>query len=318
MDNNGLGADAGDQHDQLVDDQVCEAVPYFVFGLGNKTYEQYNAIGRRLNARMKQLGGLEICKYGEGDDDGVLEENFLSWKTTIMKSVAEYYGIISDESSRKAKLHIPIFNIEFGNHSLIYSGELSSGTFRSWRTVTVNDDLINLHKRDCELIKKNTIGVLFVEEKPIQPCGPKHPHYGRLNYSRSLFKQSMDASNFGSVKVIDTGLEHDIKTNKILVERKCFHMEFDLTSSGLTYKTGDHVGIMTNNTLESVEEFTKILKIERIDETFELIPNPANPLSATTRNSYPTPCTIRTCLTYYLDIQAFVKQHHFEVFFFNI
>ena len=41
-----------------------------VFGLGNKTYEHYNAIGKYFDERLAELGAERVFKRGEGDDDG--------------------------------------------------------------------------------------------------------------------------------------------------------------------------------------------------------------------------------------------------------
>lgn len=69
MDGQGTVADKGDQDDDMVADQVCENINYFVFGLGNKTYEYYNAIARRLDKRLEKLGAKRIITHGEGNDD---------------------------------------------------------------------------------------------------------------------------------------------------------------------------------------------------------------------------------------------------------
>ena len=41
-----------------------------VFGLGNKTYEHYNAVGKYVDKRLTELGGVRVCELGLGDDDG--------------------------------------------------------------------------------------------------------------------------------------------------------------------------------------------------------------------------------------------------------
>ena len=44
---------------------------YFqVFGLGNKTYEHYNAMGRFVDKRLEEMGANKVFEKGEGDDDG--------------------------------------------------------------------------------------------------------------------------------------------------------------------------------------------------------------------------------------------------------
>lgn len=42
---------------------------YTVFGLGNKTYEHFNAMARLVDKRLAELGANRLYKKGEGDDD---------------------------------------------------------------------------------------------------------------------------------------------------------------------------------------------------------------------------------------------------------
>jgi sulfite reductase alpha subunit-like flavoprotein len=41
-----------------------------VFGLGNKTYEHYNEMGKYFDKRLEQLNGSRLIELGLGDDDG--------------------------------------------------------------------------------------------------------------------------------------------------------------------------------------------------------------------------------------------------------
>ncbi|KAI1320102.1 NADPH-cytochrome P450 reductase [Mortierella claussenii] len=66
---------------------------YVIFGLGNKTYEHYNSVCRRVDERLLRLGASRIGERGEGDDDGSLEEDFLSWKDDMWKAVCDFMGI---------------------------------------------------------------------------------------------------------------------------------------------------------------------------------------------------------------------------------
>ncbi|KAF9318199.1 NADPH-cytochrome P450 reductase [Podila horticola] len=66
---------------------------FVMFGLGNKTYEHYNSVCRRVDDKLTQLGATRIGERGEGDDDGSLEEDFLSWKDDMWKVVCDFMGI---------------------------------------------------------------------------------------------------------------------------------------------------------------------------------------------------------------------------------
>lgn len=53
------------------------SVNYLVFGLGNKTYEQYNAIGKFWDAKFEALGAHRLFEMGLGDDDAKYAVCFL-------------------------------------------------------------------------------------------------------------------------------------------------------------------------------------------------------------------------------------------------
>ncbi|KAF0685520.1 Aste57867_22612 [Aphanomyces stellatus] len=54
-------------------------VKFTVFGLGNKNYEHYNAMGRLVDKQMDKLGGYRVFPYGEGNDRACIEDDFNTW-----------------------------------------------------------------------------------------------------------------------------------------------------------------------------------------------------------------------------------------------
>lgn len=48
-----------------------------VFGLGNKTYEHYNAVAIYVDKRLEELGGSRVYELGLGDDDA-------KWVSTLL------------------------------------------------------------------------------------------------------------------------------------------------------------------------------------------------------------------------------------------
>jgi len=117
--------DAERTADELKNTKFC------VFGLGNKQYQFYNAQGRRVNQYLEKLGAERIYKYGEGDDDGTLEDDFNEWKSGLwneLKNVAEKV-VVTDTNSQqtnRSKNNLP-FNLTITKDKEIdfdtYNGE---------------------------------------------------------------------------------------------------------------------------------------------------------------------------------------------------
>lgn len=103
-----------------------ENVRYIVFGLGNKTYEHYNSVGRTVDKHMQQFGAHRIGERGEGDDDGSLEEDFLAWQETMWPAFCQALGV--DENSAQSGPRQATFGVEelvTFDESLVYHGEIA-------------------------------------------------------------------------------------------------------------------------------------------------------------------------------------------------
>ncbi|XP_073673827.1 P450 (cytochrome) oxidoreductase b isoform X2 [Garra rufa] len=115
---------AQDFYDWLQEgDADFTGVKYTVFALGNKTYEHYNAMGKYVDKRMAELGAQRIFDLGMGDDDGNLEDDFVSWREQFWPAVCEHFGVeaTGEESSIRQyelKVHTDL------NMNKIYTGEL--------------------------------------------------------------------------------------------------------------------------------------------------------------------------------------------------
>eukprot|EP00698_Gefionella_okellyi_P013765 TRINITY_DN3789_c0_g1_i1.p1 TRINITY_DN3789_c0_g1~~TRINITY_DN3789_c0_g1_i1.p1 ORF type:complete len:656 (+),score=112.52 TRINITY_DN3789_c0_g1_i1:74-2041(+) len=81
----------------LMDDSRAEDslqnVKFTLFSLGNKTYQHYQAIGRKVDRRLQVLGAKAIFPRGEGDDDGTLEEDFSSWQEKAWPALCAEFGV---------------------------------------------------------------------------------------------------------------------------------------------------------------------------------------------------------------------------------
>eukprot|EP00878_Enallax_costatus_P012884 GHUV01013453.1.p1 GENE.GHUV01013453.1~~GHUV01013453.1.p1 ORF type:complete len:518 (+),score=136.11 GHUV01013453.1:949-2502(+) len=62
-------------------------VQFGVFGLGNKQYEHFNAVGKKLYQAMQSLGARPVCRRGDGDDDDSIEDDFEKWCTELLAAL---------------------------------------------------------------------------------------------------------------------------------------------------------------------------------------------------------------------------------------
>lgn len=99
-----------------------ENLKYIVFGLGNSTYEHYNAVGRKINGALKELGATRIGPYGEGDDgSGTMEEDYLAWKDDLFSIWKEAEGLEEREAVYEPVLKV--VPLEDADESTVYLGE---------------------------------------------------------------------------------------------------------------------------------------------------------------------------------------------------
>ena len=54
-----------------------------MFGLGNKQYEHFCAVGKRVHKALCALGGSALVRRGDGDDDEDIEADFDAWRTGL-------------------------------------------------------------------------------------------------------------------------------------------------------------------------------------------------------------------------------------------
>jgi NADPH-ferrihemoprotein reductase len=71
--------------------EVVKGLEFCVFGLGNRQYEQYKAMGKFFDAALEKLGGERIMPIGTGDDDSDLEGDFGSWKDQLWVQLKDKY-----------------------------------------------------------------------------------------------------------------------------------------------------------------------------------------------------------------------------------
>ncbi|XP_050345279.1 NADPH--cytochrome P450 reductase isoform X1 [Nymphalis io] len=110
----------------LKNDQDLSGLNYAVFGLGNKTYEHYNAVAIYVDKRLEELGATRVYEIGLGDDDANIEDDFITWKEKFWPSVCEKFNIENtgeEELTRQFRLITHV--TEELKPNQIFTGEIS-------------------------------------------------------------------------------------------------------------------------------------------------------------------------------------------------
>ncbi|DAA77488.1 TPA_exp: NADPH--cytochrome P450 reductase [Trichophyton benhamiae CBS 112371] len=101
------GDDASFEDGGSPEDQPLSKMRYVAFGLGNNTYEHYNAMVRIVDKALTKCGAKRIGDAGEGDDGaGTMEEDYLAWKEPMWKALAEEMGLEEREA-----IYEPTFSV---------------------------------------------------------------------------------------------------------------------------------------------------------------------------------------------------------------
>ncbi|CAG4989605.1 unnamed protein product [Parnassius apollo] len=99
---------------------------YAVFGLGNKTYEHYNAVAIYLDKRLEELGATRVYELGLGDDDANIEDDFITWKDKFWPAVCEKFNIESaGEEELTRQFQLVVHKPEELTPNQIFTGEIA-------------------------------------------------------------------------------------------------------------------------------------------------------------------------------------------------
>ncbi|KAM3962994.1 cytochrome P450 reductase [Aphomia sociella] len=135
---------------------------YAVFGLGNKTYEHYNAVAIYLDKRLEELGASRVYELGLGDDDANIEDDFITWKEKFWPAVCEKFNIEStgeEELTRQFRLvshapdEIPTNNVFTGEIARLHSLQVQRPPYDAKNPflaqIVVNKELHKGGDRSC-------------------------------------------------------------------------------------------------------------------------------------------------------------------------
>lgn len=138
-----------------------ENFKYTLFGLGNTTYEFYNAASVKTNEMLTKVGAELIGPFGKGDDGaGTLDEDYLSWKESTIDVLKE-------------RLHL-------SEHDAIFEPSL--------RALRIDPDELDESKIFYGEPDRSFLDVSVDQSKG--PYDHGHPYVAPISFSKELFNSS--------------------------------------------------------------------------------------------------------------------------------
>jgi NADPH-ferrihemoprotein reductase len=270
-----------DDSDNSPAEGSLSSLSFTVFGLGNRQYEHYNRMGKLIDQLLEKFGGKRIFNYGEGDDDGTLEEDFDKWKSTLWSSLKEKLGApatTGEENSEAAGRDSPTrrtrtdsfhhVHLDYTVKTLGKNGDLSNSTIEKLRKE-------HQTKRKIQNSTKHFFNPKFV------PLSTK-----KELRNQDFFPPILTDGNDGVGSTL--------------------HLEFNLKGSGLTYHTADNLAILPENNSEMVNKLASILGYN-LEEIIDFEPTEEGEENDW-KLQYPTPCSVKELLTCYIDLSGKVNQ----------
>lgn len=143
-----------------IDDSLLSSLRYAGFGLGNDTYEHYNAMIRNVDTALAKRGAVRVGKIGEGNDGaGTMEDDFLAWKEEAWTALSVAFSL----KERKI-LYEPSFSVMESPPSIqsdVFLGELGPTHVKASRSgpfspqnpyiakIVESRELFNIESRNC-------------------------------------------------------------------------------------------------------------------------------------------------------------------------
>lgn len=251
-----------------LDNNVLNKLNYCVFGLGNRQYEHFNAMGKIVDDRLQKVGAAKMYERGEGDDDADIEEDFQTWKSELWNTLVDKLrgGDAGDKEEEETSADglPPLPDLE-------------------WKVVCIP------------------------EPKPLPvgyPPDSVNPGKSSNNANLEINKIDLSSRHYFTAHEAKILVNKELR-QKPTTENSTRHLEICIKNAPIKYGTADNLGVLPENSTEIVDTVCHWLELDP-DQWIKLQPegNDEEAQQRVRRPIFPTPCTIRTALLRYCDLHG--------------
>lgn len=295
---------------------------YYIFGLGNSSYQNYNGASITLDQNLTRLGARRIGNFVLGDECNNQEEAFNAWQEEIVKFIVKEAGYNVDSDDYKSKYrslpYISPFTVktqpELSNNSKVpvFKGCFDDSTKRIWEWTDKSKNFNLPSYVEIPFLKR-----IFLPSRD-------RPYYVRVVSSKLMFNEVYDEFTFqdkslswGFPNLDSLPCKAQFNDYVFRVERNCVHIDLDITgvSNIENYHVpGGHVHVIPRNNPLEVERL-----VEALNWNDEVLNTPIKLFTKTDAHF----CTRKPAVSglfaplvgfkYYYDITAVVTQKKLDV-----
>ena len=260
-----------------------ETLQFAVFGLGNTQYDHFNAMGRNVNRLLGDLGAQRAYDYGEGDDDGTLEEDFENWRDGLWPTLVARFGgaeLAARQASAGAAAALdwkPAYKVVWMDSD--------SGRGRDVQALA--------SKARAKVIKQVLAGI------------EKHDPDRSVTRASLQYFHAKDTPVVSNVELrADNGTEADQDGEF----GATVQVDFNLAAAGMTYGTADTLAVCCENARDIVETLASWQGYDLDAYFLHQMDDPVAKRTCSYKPMFPTPCTVRHALTQYCDLTSPVRK----------
>lgn len=301
-----------------------EGLQYAVLGVGSSEYLTFNAMGKFVDARLHILGGSRLSPLGLGDVSGNVEAEFIRWKVGFLQQLP----VIPHN----------IRLLAFENDLLLMEPQQKAQQQR-FRTSSLSRSAQQYRQQDDESSEAATIKSMVMDRynKPVRlrfrcrvitaPVASSRRSSVSAQHKQLLVTESSMATKHSlhtrrpnvslqSIQLLQlplqqttaNGDDNEQGTSQLEAPRSQVALvRIALLDPDMKFEAADTFGYLPHNSTENVERIAENLGFD-LDTWIELYFD--RHLHGQQQNQLPylTPCTVRTALTEFLELNTVTRE----------